>query len=148
MNRSVTYCVEQAGQRLEVSIRRLIDARLPLLRHLDKKRKGERRLKEGFTEPRKSLEGDVRRVGPRSAGGRCDGFDAECRPTSHCSNLCVRQTRERLDACHFPDDLAENDDLGRLSVVELVHNVLEDRSKVGTVTQEEHAGERSKTCEA
>lgn len=103
----------------------LVHGRLPLLRDLHEQRERELRVQKCFAKTLRSLEHGVTGVEPCTSCRRSDGLDPESRSAGHGSNLGLREARQRFNTRHLPDELAQDDDLRRLTRVELVHDVFE-----------------------
>lgn len=89
-----------------MSVRYFVHRGLPLLSDLHEQRERKLRIQQRLSETLWALEHCVTRIEPRTSrrGSHC--LDPERRSTSHGGNLSVRKARERLDACHFPNELA------------------------------------------
>jgi hypothetical protein len=108
-----------------MSVRDFVYRGLSLLGDLHEQRERKLRIQQRFSETLRAFEHRVARIEPRTSrrGSYC--LDPERGPTSHGGNLSVRKGRERLDACHLPNELAQDDNLCSLASVKLVHDILE-----------------------
>ena len=139
------YRIEQVCQRLQVSVWCLEHARLALLRYLDEERAREVRANQGVSQSTIRLQHVIAGIQSRAAGCRCHRFDPQRLAACHRRNLRVGQAGKGLNPRHLPYDLAENDDVRHLAVVELVNDISEDGGEVGTIATVEHARERRET---
>src|SRR6266702_1080116 len=123
--RMIAYSIVQACKGLQMSVGDFVYRGLPLLSDLHEQRERKLRIQQRLSETLRALEYRVARIEPCTSCRRSNRLDPERRSTGHGGDLSLRKARKRLDACHFPNELAQDDNLCRLAGVKLVHDVLE-----------------------
>lgn len=139
VRQNYTHHIEQIRQALQRRILRLIHRRLPHLRNLHQQRPRQIRLQQIPPQPPRALITHIARVELRAPSIRRDRLDPQRLSTCERDDLGLRHAGQGLDAGHVADELAEDDDVRGLVVVELVDNIAQDGTDVGGVATVERA---------
>lgn len=103
----------------------LVHGRLSLLCNLHEQRQCNLRIKQRFSETLWTFKDGITRIEPCTPRRGGDRLNPETGSTCHGCDLGLGEAWQWLDACHLPDEFAQDDNLRSLARVELVHDIFE-----------------------